>query len=390
MFHGSTYLNFAEDFHFGLTLDLGDSVRHGAMAATCSWMPACTRRLHRRRHFFSHELKNTFQYISILQSLIQYISIYFNEISWSICQKIKTKLTELNSMRHNYTINLRHVHLTDSSVKDLQLRHLQPKMAGQSQSSKGKPSQSQAWFLSAEKGSFFACWACWWFPWTSSSTRNRIRVHMSAHGSFHICLPLQQHPVSELAHQHRVEWSTAQCQDCMASTLLEICAKKMQYWLCCSSLIHSYWVVLPNSSLTCKKLFVCSHKVTKQELAKGWWMQWRPSIYIHFSTCLYRVACGTRSLSSLPAEAGIQSKPGWASIGIGWGPIDPSLDPHWCIILLYSAESGWDGWAWRCLNVLWFQAGPVPKLREKAAWVVSNVVSCCACWSCEAVNLRPT
>lgn len=33
-------------------------------------------------------------------------------------------------------------------------------------------------------------------------------------------------------------------------------------------------------------------------------------IYIHFSTCLYRVACGTRSLSSLPAEAGIQSKPG--------------------------------------------------------------------------------
>jgi hypothetical protein len=101
------------------------------------------------------------------------------------------------------------------------------------------------------------------------------------------------------------------------------------------------------------------------------------------------VACGTRSLSSLPAEAGIQSKPGWASIGIGW-PIDPSLDPHWCIILLYSAESGWDGWAWRCLNVLWFQAGPVPKLREKAAWVVSNVVSCCACWSCEAVNLRPT
>lgn len=66
-------------------------------------------------------------------------------------EKIKTKLTELNSMRHNYTINLRHVHLTDSSVKDLQLRHLQPKMAGQSQSSKGKPRQLQAWFLSAEK-----------------------------------------------------------------------------------------------------------------------------------------------------------------------------------------------------------------------------------------------
>ena len=241
------------------------------------------------------------------------------------------------------------------------------------------------------KGSFFACWACWWFPWTSSSTRNRIRVHMVP---FTFVCHFNKHPVSELAHQHRVEWSTAQCQDCMASTLLEICAKKMQYWLCCSSLIHSYWVVLPNSSLTCKKLFVCSHKVTKQELAKGWWMQWRPSIYIkfyiHFSTCLYRVACGTRSLSSLPAEAGIQSKPGWDWIGIGWGPIDTSLDPHWCIILLYSAESGWDGWAWRCLNVLWFQAGPVPKLREKAAWVVSNVVSCCACWSCEAVNLRPT